>query len=423
MVKQITYDYNKWKHKINKLNVYDDIKEHIIGLSKFSKSPYHYMKIKNDNITKSFLNIDAYRYIYLAFDIEFQRMTTNNNKYELNVNQMFAIFPRELGLMMFIRDNENFMHYVGNIFVNFQSLAMKGFDILNMGYTQSIYSTVTKYTNNEMTDNDNYFKLDYMFKKLYADNLNDKLINDLINKIENKDLLDILPSKDKNKIFVKINDLKNLNNNTTILQKIEDIKNILKQIPFNISGKHLNKYDRSKFMDQHMLYNSDPLVKKRLLTSTNEVSFMNFLHETSKSSCLIAKGNLDIVALNNMNNLLDIENSFKTMTMYDIEVFNNFSRTHFGSAKLEATYENIIEYKIYEDNFNEFVKIKDTIKGSAHNPLVDSYYTIVVALVINMILNSYIYSTMNGGHIFNSNWYYNYIKIKKDYHDLKNLFF
>ena len=61
----------------------------------------------------------------------------------------------------------------------------------------------------------------------------------------------------------------------------------------------------------------------------------------------------------------------------------------FGNAKLETTYKGLIKSKLYHNVFkNFFTKIMKQIGEKAHNPVTDSLFTIIIALMINSILQA-----------------------------------
>lgn len=118
---------------------------------------------------------------------------------------------------------------------------------------------------------------------------------------------------------------------------------------------------------------------------------MELMESIIKDSILVIKGKQDIIAIKNSFTLV-LNRSGPTMdNNYDIETFNGFSKNMFDSSQLEETYKNIIKYDSYHQTNAKaiFDEIKKDIGDKAHNPVVDSLFTIVVAVVINIGLNEF----------------------------------
>ena len=169
---------------------------------------------------------------------------------------------------------------------------------------------------------------------------------------------------------------------------------MLKDISFSIFGQFVQDEDDyyNNFIRQWDLYMNDPEVINRTLTDQQEKLFFDYFKVIIGHAYIVVKGKRDMDALNNTYKLIsDSENSkIGFDSYYDIEIFNQFSRRISGSGQLENTYNALIKDKLYIKHikpFFDYVQIK--IGSNAHNPLVDSMFTIVVAIVINIGINKY----------------------------------
>ncbi len=427
-------NYKLWESKIKTLDISNKLLDKILSFIKFfGNASYHFKKIKNEQIKKAFLNIKSYKNIYLSFDIEFQsglipKSKIKNYYTELNSKgDRFALFPRELGLIIFVRDDSDNVYYIGNALVNFQSITNRGFNELDLKYILETYATVSKDTSKLMKENDKNFILVNEFDFLEDRNLfmnKEKLIravDELVETLEDSELFKILSKRNKERVINILHEIKETEIFNNYSKKIRKIKKITSQIPFNVYGLYLKTNLKNKFLDQLNLYNNDSLVKQRMLDSNQEVELIEKLSDISKETCFIVKGKRDLYALKNFNKLIASPIFLDFSVLYDIEIFNGFSKVNFKDAKLETTYDNLIKYDIYKNNFEEMEKIKKVIEGIAHNPLVDSYYTLVVALVINMGLNEYFSQiNMDGGNTNVIEWFYKYVEMKNKYLSLQD---
>jgi len=106
------------------------------------------------------------------------------------------------------------------------------------------------------------------------------------------------------------------------------------------------------------------------------------------NSLLMVKGNMDIIAINNLMKQYNLPVLPKTILVYDIAYFNDIFRKLCNNAQLENTYNCIIEKNLldpelkqdFKQIFNSLVLIEK--KLIAHNPLVDSFYTLIVGLTM-----------------------------------------
>ena len=284
-------------------------------------------------------------------------------------------------MLLFVRDKLNDIYYLGSLHINFRWLTEYGFDKHNFKYMLSMYTTVSDATLKEMEKNDEIFRLDHELDKLKKDNYS-ALLNSEVFKLEN--------DKIQSKVIDIINELKNtkISNYHDKQKKIDTIIRMLQRAAFAVYGKYLN-ITKSAFDKQFKLYYSDPLVISRMMTKNQELKFIEAFIDISDDACFIVKGFRDLEAINNLALLLKLDRLLNIEHIYDIEIFNGFSKMKYGSAQLESTYNGVISSDIYKINNQDLNEIINEIGGIAHNPLTDSYYTLVVAIVMNLGLNEY----------------------------------
>jgi hypothetical protein len=381
-------DTTLWIKNINSLNISTSVKETIISFFdnfKLSNS-LNFIKITKNIVTRSLNNINNYKPILLCMDAEFQSSTDLK-------------YVRELGILIFVRDKNEIYYYVGYIFVNFQSITKYNVDVSNLKPLFSTYSTVTKHTLNEMENNEKVFKLELIVepledKKLFKDhNKYRKLINNTIEKINNNYIYNnILNENLKKSIMSNFNNLQNINNYNSAINEINALKKKLMKAKFEVYGgniKNTNLYDN--FIKAHELYWNDEYVKKRLsLTKNKEELFFELFAELSENSMFMIKGIQDFNALNNSLSLFNYKIKLNFDSYYDIETFNGLSNFLYNSSQLENTYKNIVKTKVYIQFAKPiFDVILNNIGDKAHNPVVDSLFTIIVAVTINIGLVKY----------------------------------
>ena len=106
------------------------------------------------------------------------------------------------------------------------------------------------------------------------------------------------------------------------------------------------------------------------------------------NSLLMVKGNMDIIAINNLMKQYNLPVLPKTILVYDIAFFNDIFRKLCNNAQLENTYNCIIEKNLLDPELNKDFKqifkslVLNEKKLIAHNPLVDSFYTLIVGLTM-----------------------------------------
>ena len=161
-----------------------------------------------------------------------------------------------------------------------------------------------------------------------------------------------------------------------LLKKIKDIS-------FTLKLKDIGSDNFHKLLD---LYLDDKYVNKRTIKPTKE--WLTSLYETLSSSLLMVKGDMDLIAINNLMKQYNLPMLPKTILVYDIAFFNDMFRKLCNNAQLETTYHCIIEKNLLDPElkqdlkkiFNFLVLIDN--KLVAHNPLVDSFYTLIVGITM-----------------------------------------
>jgi hypothetical protein len=102
----------------------------------------------------------------------------------------------------------------------------------------------------------------------------------------------------------------------------------------------------------------------------------------------MVKGNMDLLAIDNLMKQYDLPRLPKTIVVYDIAFFNDIFRKLCNNAQLEKTYHCIIEKNLLDPELKQDLKkiFKSLVlidnKLVAHNPLVDSFYTLIVGLTM-----------------------------------------
>lgn len=377
-------DYKLWKHNINNLNIPDNIKDTIITFFKNFKlhNSLDFITIDKSYNLKALNNVNNYKHILISIDAEFQESITKLK------------YVRELGMLFFIRDNNKIYHYIGFIFVNFKSITKSNVDIVNMRPIYSIYSTVTKNTLIKMENNEQPLLLENIVEPLNNKKLftNHKLylnkVNEIITILNNNYIYkNIVNEKFKKSIMVNFDYLKMANHFSQIQKEIKTIQKKLSKTKFEIYGlyvKDTKLYDN--FLNTHKLYWNDDDVNDRLnITLNKEILFFELFGLLSENSLFVIKGIQDFHACNNTLKLFDDNIVLNFDSYYDIETFNGLSNQLYESSQLEVTYKNIIKTKVYKQFAKRiFDRIIYNVGDKAHNPLVDSLMTIIVAVTVNI---------------------------------------
>ncbi len=381
-------DIITWKSHINNLNTSESIKALIItfftnyGL----ENSLNFIKIKGKDITVALNNINNYKPILLCMDAEFQSSISGLK------------YIKELGMLFFVRDRNNTYYYVGFIFVNFKSVVEYSYDINNLRPIFTTYSSVTQDTLTKMRENEKNFLLENIIDNKFNEKLfkNHKAFLkqiDLVVKELNDNYIftNIINDKVKENVINSLKFMRQAKHYHGIVKELGYIKKQLMKTKFDIYGiKLLSTNLYVNFLKSHELYWHDEQVLKRINLIKSDAEFFNLFYEISNNSLFIVKGVQDFIALNNMTKLFNYEMSLNFSNYYDIETFNGLSNHLYESSQLENTYKGIVKTKVYR----QFVKpifdvIGKNIGNKAHNPVVDSLFTVIVAVTINIGLNNY----------------------------------
>jgi hypothetical protein len=280
----------------------------------------------------------------LIFDIEFQSYF--NERYLL-----------EMGGILLQKQNDKWYYY-GNFHFNLPPV--KTLSKLNV--IVSDYINVSKKTQKKIENIEKQYLYHRKLEKYKNDPI--KFMN-YFNSIKDLPLI-------KKKIKVDINK----NNLKQILKKI-------KEITFNLKIKDIGNDNFHKIWN---LYLEDKYVKERTIIPTEK--WLKSLHNMLTTSLLMVKGNMDIIAINNLMKQYNLPVLPKTILVYDIAYFNNIFRELCNNAQLENTYNCIIEKNLLDPELNKDFKqifkslVLNEKKLIAHNPLVDSFYTLIVGLTM-----------------------------------------
>lgn len=425
-------DINSWVENINYLKIDEFVKNNILRFFNnfYTKKYLSIIPVQDNDLLDAFNNINNYKPLSICLDIEFQSalidkkdkkkyLTSHTIKKDLS-----AKFIREFAMMFFIKTLDDIWYYIGSIFINFQPLTYFGFDLKNLSFISFKYSSVNQNTLNLMIKLENDFHLENLLQPLFDENLFDSHNHyiekiDMIKKSLTKNYLFKNISKELNKtnILNSFKKLSNIYNFSDALKELYYIEKQLHKIQYDIYGKYLNVDFCRIFKNINKLYWNDYDVIQRTNIIKNKYDvFFKDLTYLFKDSVIIIKGMMDILAIKNTNKLIcnnDIDINF----YYDIETFNGFSYLLYNNSQLEETYNNLIKTDVYLHYAKSFFNQIQNIGDKAHNPLVDSLFTIVVAVIINLGLNKYFKNIIGGSKKM---YYSNYIKTKQKYLDLKN---
>ena len=280
----------------------------------------------------------------LIFDIEFQ--SHFNERYLLEMG----------GILLVKQDNK--WYYYGNFHFNLPPV--KTLSKLNV--IQSDYINVSKQTQKKIEN----IEKQYLYHKKLEQYKNDpiKFIK-YYNSIKNLPII-------KKKIKIDLNK----DNFNKLYKKVKDISFTLK----------LKDIGSENFYKIWKLYLEDKYVKDRTIIPTKK--WLKSLYNMLTNSLLMVKGNMDIIAINNLMKQYNLPVLPKTILVYDIAFFNDIFRKMCNNAQLENTYHCIIEKNLLDHELNkDFKKIFKSLvlndkKLIAHNPLVDSFYTLIVGLTM-----------------------------------------
>jgi hypothetical protein len=296
----------------------------------------------NDKLQAILNNITLLSSI-LIFDIEFQ--THFNDRHLL-----------EMGGILLVKQ-ENEWYYHGNFHFNLPPVKA----ITKLNVIQSDYINISKQTQKKIE----HIEKQYLYhKKLetYRD--------DPIKFMKYYNSIKDLPIIKKKKLKV------NKTNLNQLLKKVKDIS-------FTLKLKDIGSTNFHKIWD---LYLDDEYVKERTIKPTKE--WLSSLYKTMSSSLLMVKGDMDLIAINNLMKQYNLPMLPKTIVVYDIAFFNDIFRKLCNNAQLEKTYHCIIEKNLLDPALKHDLKkiFKSLVlidkKLVAHNPLVDSFYTLIVGITM-----------------------------------------
>lgn len=390
-----------WLKKINSLSLVKErerIKKTVIDffILFHSNKNHHFIKIDNKQFNTALNNMSFHKSLLISFDIEFQHTVVDENKINFHSRKIMmgdevAHFMREMGMLFFIRDNSYVWYYIGHIFVNLKPLHNFGFPRHNLLLVSHIYSSVTSETNKNMQELQNYFHVHQILdeidisgeKKIPLDK-----INNVMDKLKQNYFIQKFGFTKMIDYFIEIPQ----KTDRIIADELRYMKKKIYQIQFNIVYKYLNNNFKKNFIQAYNAYWEDPLVKERTkFTSGKEEKFFDLFIDVSNFSKFLVKGLNDLQCIENTVKLVKgIEVKFDKYDLYyDISVFNGYSSNFFGNATLEVTYQNLLSKKAYKNLQPVLKDIHKFIGGDvqSHNPLVDAYYTLVVGVVINNMIN------------------------------------
>lgn len=332
-----------------KENLPEEVAEALISfLSKIKVCNFNPTKL-NSKFQEILGLIGGFFPILFIFDVEFQNLRKVNSKKSKHI--------LEFGGIIFIQRNREWI-YLCNFHLNLPPIA----DIDKLGVIQSKYISTSEETKNKILDiEENYlfylvlekYKNDHeKFKQLYNKYIESKL--------SKKKKIPYLEPKPEN--FNKI------------------IK-LFKEISFNL-GK--NDIGDENFYELWDLYLNDKCVKERTLKISHV--WLQAFHVVLRYSIPVVKGNMDIIALDNLMEKYKLDSISDKIQIFDIAVFNAAFRNACSSAELEKSYWCLIEKNFIDPELEETFKFIfnnlaiQNKKAMAHNPLVDAYYTLVVAM-------------------------------------------
>lgn len=395
-------NYKNWEKEYDRLELSANIKEVLKEFIKNYSKVYSIIEITDPLLKKGFDMVANYQRVVISFDVEFQSCKMDNDKrfsVEHNIkNDSVATFVREIGILIFVKDSSKVgrWFYLGSILANFKSLVEHRIDVLDTKYIFSTYATVTDKTLAQMEENDKEFKI----------------VDTDLTKINNDSMIKSLANKDfMNKINSSLSTYFELTDEQDKIREERYIRRKLNSLMFDILGKYLKGNHQMVFKKQLDIYNKDPLVKSRVV---DEVKFLDLFGKISNYTYFVVKGSRDISAICNSYKLVNKSDvcrlNFKAV--YDIEVYNNLSKQFFGNAKLETTYRGLINSKTYKNHCMGFFKmVEEELGNVAHNPAVDSLWTVVVATTIMIGLNRFFISDLPPSN----NYYKKYKKYKTKY--------
>lgn len=407
-------EYKQWYYQVNKLDISNDVKDTIIQFySKFSnKGSLDFIPISDRQLRDSFHNINNYKPLTVCLDIEFQSVENSGTER----------FIREIGILVFVKDKSGTIYYLGYVFINFPPLTEFGYDKNKLHLLGSKYSTVTSHSQKKMEHLEKQLLITNITEPLYSDILFDnkkkweKIVRKIAKDLDSNYLFHILGKEIQTNIMDRLNDIIYYSDYNDVSSKLRYIDRQIAQIQYILVRGNLDNVGKELFDMLWDVYWSDRLVQDRIkILNDSSKKFMKLLGQIEKQSILVLKGKMDILALKSSCKLILGENILELGSYYDIETFNGFSNLHFKSSQLENTFIGLSKTPLYRTVCKPFFdKVFASVGEKAHNPVVDSVFTIVVALVVNLILNKGVVDQFasRGGYV-------QYVKYRKRYLDQK----
>jgi hypothetical protein len=140
---------------------------------------------------------------------------------------------------------------------------------------------------------------------------------------------------------------------------------------------HVLPADQKPILKESLkLYNSDPNISK----NHKPPSWIKKFLEQYSQSMVVVKGTFDLVAIENMCRIHGFTYT-PPAGIYDIALWNRKSRLLCGTAKLEGTFDCILD-KV-DDRGTKTKRLRDVLPlGKAHDPTSDASMTLIVAIYI-----------------------------------------
>lgn len=337
--------------------------------------------MEGDELLGAMTNINNYKKITLALDIEFQSAIGDPKVYETESSikgYHKASFIRELGVLVFLH-GDNGWRYMGHVFVNFPPITKYGFTYDDMQFMDAEPCTVTPETEKQMQANEEPF----VFANVVRPHIEEwGGTQGLLQAINDHPILKGLVDDRTRDRIQGLNDI----DPSRLQDELEYIEKRLRKLSYEVYGRDVPKGLQKQFLKQFELYWVDADVKKRLLDREKVKRFMEVFSTVTRFGLYLVKGTRDLSTIRNTWKLFGEPTEVNTKDMYDIEVFNGLSRDLFGSSQLETTYNGLRMIKTFKEFQWTFDKVKADAGEKAHNPVVDSYMTFVVAVIMNVVL-------------------------------------
>lgn len=289
------------------------------------------------------------QYVFV-FDAEFQRVYSHGSE-ERHI--------LEFGGIIFQQDEKRNWKFVGNFHFNIPPVSK------NVGLIHSTFLTVTQKTQAMMDNIEKDYVFYHQLEKLKDNPEEFKKYYYSIMK---------LPIVRKKKVPVMDPD-----------KEATKIIKAFKNLTYKLNRKDVGNYAFKKMWN---LYLTDPLVKSRMLRPNRK--WLYALKQILENSLLVVKGMNDIIAIDNLLHLFKIEKIQDKVQTLDIAVYNGPFRETCKSAELEKTYKCIINNNLMDSDMKPMLKNiyqnLHTDEILAHNPLVDAFYTLVVAISMHSLL-------------------------------------